>query len=154
MNLRNLYASCWTCRLGLNWNRNIAPLWRSDIGSLQDELLKSSLASHHFDFSTAKLWLNLLISFNSNSLLVSIYQLYPILFYSLNTFFPLYLLPPSKPSTLYIVLLSFLLFISISGLPLFLSLVLLLFFSLLPPPTVCGGHGGGRFWVRPQHVHF
>lgn len=153
MNLHNLYASCWTCWLGLNWNWNIATLWRSNSGSLQEELLKSSLAFHHFVFSTAQLWLNLLISFKSNSLLFSIYQLSPILFYSLNTFFSLYPIPPSKPSTLYFVLLSFL-FISISGFPLFLSLVLLLFFSVLPPPAVCGGHGGGRLWVGPQHVRF
>lgn len=106
MNLRNLYASCWTCWLGLNWNWNIATLWRSNSGSLQDELLKSSLAFHHFDFSTAQLWLNLLISFKSNSLLLSIYQLFPILFYSLNTFFSLYPIPPLNPllSTLFFYL--------------------------------------------------
>lgn len=154
MNLRNLYASCWTCRLGLNWNWNIAPLWRSDSGSLQDELLKSSLASDHFDLSTAQLWLNLLISVKSNSLLLSIYQLSPILFFTpLTPSFHSTRYPP-KPSTLYFVLLSFLLFIFISGFPLFLSLVLLLFFSVLPPPAVCGGHGGGRLWVGPQHVRF
>lgn len=141
MNLRNLYASCWTCRLGLNWNWNIAPLWRSDSGSLQDELLKSSLASHHFDLSTVQLWLNLLISFKSNSLLLSIYQLSPVLFFTpLTPSFHSTRYPP--PQTLYSLLCSFIIS------PLYFHLRLPTLPLPRPPPLLLCPATSSRLW-RP-----